>query len=390
MVAVGLFSFLFVVLFCRLTIFGFAKMRTGMVTRRVVRRPRRFDDETFELPRRTRRRAAVRIRPEECFNCHRRNINLRKCERDAIRSRRGYCTFSITKIPKKGGSCQLCGECFTYLTRPTEQEPTNKLDWAVIWPAFMWKFLSDTSAESAIIKCGVQETWMFVPLKWRCWWLQSLVEHFPAFWALPGLSLDAVIPHFVDVTDDLQRFEDMLDTLRLGDIRNLCNELNFPTVYCPWGCSTFLQDVGALDLAAVFHHVLRKRRVKVAMVKKSKEVLPFCLSMRPDFLDPRRPRHLLCPKFEVCPSVGLHRSGGMCVLTCALHSGGTRDRYYHLPRARIGLMSGLGDQLAHCVVHHRTVKPMAPKRFNNTYQLFEQRGSFNGIGMACLKTNGDF
>ena len=263
-------------------------------------------------------------------------------------------------------------------------------DWRVIWPSFMWKFMSDASVDSVVERCGVQEAWKFVPAGWRNWWLQSLVELRPASWVLPGVSLGAVVPHFTDVTSDLRLFEDMLDSLELGKIRNVCNKLNFPTVYCPWGCPTFLQDVGGLDLAAAFHHLLRKQRVKVAMSTSSKEVVGKCYSMRPDFLDPRHPRHLLCPAFEVRPSVAVHRDKGMCVLTCACHSGGTRSRYYHVPRSPFGLMSRAGDQLAHCVVHHRTVKPMAPKKFNNTYQLFMQRGSFSGIGMSCLKTNGDF
>jgi len=217
------------------------------------------------------------------------------------------------------------------------------------------------------------------------------VEARPGRWALPGVDLDGAVAHFVDGTADLRRFEGMMDGLELGNIRRVCNELNFPTVYCPWGCSTFLQDVGGLDLAAVFHHLLRKRRVKVIMkTKASREALSNCLSMRADYLDPRHPKHLLCPELEVRPCVGLHKKLGMCVLTCSCHSGGTPKRYYHVPRSPFGLMSSAGNQLAHCVVHHRTVKPMAPKKFNNTYQLFMQRGSFSGIGMSCLKSNGDF
>ena len=375
-----LYSFRFVVITFSV------KMRSS--SRRRAQRPHRYDDGLEVTRRRVRRRnAAVRV-AAECRNCRRRNLVLTSCERSEVHTRRGYCTFSITEIPS-GGSCQLCDECRAYLTA-AEFDSRDKGIWKVVWPSFLWTFLADASDDSVVEKCGVEEAWKFVPLNWRAWWLPALVEYRTVRWALPGMSLEGVGAHFTDVTDSLRRFEDMLDGLELGNIRKVCNELNFPTVYCPWGCATFLQDVGGLDLQAVFHHVLRKRRVKVAGTTVSKETLPFCLSMRPDFLDPRHPRHLLCPDMEVLPSIGNHRTKGMCVLTCACHSGGTLKRYYHVPRSPFGLMSHAGDQLAHCVVHHRTVKPMAPKRYSNTYQLFMQCGSFSGIGMSCLKTNGNF
>ena len=356
-------------------------------SRRQASIPVRYRDVGQLERRRVRRRILQAVVPWECFNCHRRNVILTRCERGDVRSRRAHCTFSITSIAV-GGSCLLCDECREYLTRETQHHVTD--DWRCIWPSFMWKFLSDTSDDSVVARCGVRGAWHFVPLGWRQWWLNSLVESQPTKWALPGVRLDDVVPHFVDATPDLNRFENMLDKLELGNIRQVCNLLNFPTILCPWGCSTFLQDVGGLDMGSVFHHVLRKERVKLRLPTVSRKDIKNCLSIRPDYLDPRCARHLLCPAFEVRPSLALHRKKGMCVLTCACHSGGTVHRYYHVPRTPFGLMSAAGDQLAHCVVHHRDIKPMSPKRFNNTYQLFMQCGSFSGIGMSCLKTNGNF
>ena len=153
-------------------------------------------------------------------------------------------------------------------------------DWLYIWPSFVWTFLTGTSVSSAVGRIGPYETWKFVPFRWRAWWLASLVEYQPPVWARSGLSLEEPMPHFTDVTEDLRRFESMLDTLELGNIRKLCNELNFPTVYCPWGCLTFLQDIGGLDLSAAFYHLLRKERVIVDVMSSGCVALANCLSMR--------------------------------------------------------------------------------------------------------------
>ena len=321
----------------------------------------------------------------ECFNCHRRNVLLQNVHRDLLKTRRPFCTFSVITIGHNATQT-FCDECCAYLCR----EETNGDDWTVIWPAFIWKFLADRSDYSVSTQAGGECAWQFVPTAWRHWWLDSLRFYFPAFYDVPGVSLLLPPPHFEDISSDLRRFETMMQNLRLGEIKNVCNELNFPTILCPWGCSTFPQDIGVLPLPTVFHHVLRKRRVRVQMSARSRNALCKCLSMRPDYLDPNHPRHICSKRFTVRPCVAFHPVKGMSVITCDEHCHGTIQRYLHVPKSLLGLPSRLGDQLAHCVMHHRTIKPMIAKKYSTTYQLAMQRGSFAGIDLCCLKSSGDF
>ena len=321
----------------------------------------------------------------ECFNCHRRFIPLFAVRRCDIKSRRPMKLFKMRSI-RRNAVATFCEECRTYLTVPRVKPD----DWRLIWPAFMWQFLTDTSSASLSHVQGSSYAWQFVPVTWRRWWLFSLRSLSPLMWHVPAITIDLPLPHFKDVTDDLRRFATMMDNLELGEIRRVCNDINFPTVLCPWGCSTFLQDVGVLSLPAVFHHVLRKQGARVKMTAVSRRVLLSCLSMRPDYLDPSHPKHICAEQFTVYPSVAFHPEKGMSVLTCKHHCGGTTKRYLHVPKSELGLPSDLGDQLAHCVVHHRTIKPTIAKKYSNSYQLSHQRGCFAGIDLSALKASGNF
>ena len=321
----------------------------------------------------------------ECYNCHRRLIPLFPVRRSSIHSHRPMKLFSMRCI-SRNAVLTFCTECTSYLT-DVKVEPN---DWTIIWPAFVWQFLTDVSTTSVSYIQGAPSAWQFVPVTWRSWWLPSLRSHNPTMWHVPAISHHSPLPHFKDVTHDLKRFDTMMDNLRLGEIRHVCNEINFPTILCPWGCSTFLQDVGFLPLPVVFQHVLRKHGSRVKMNATLRHELPKCYSMRQDYLDPSHPKHICADRFTVYPSLAFHPTKGMSVLTCKHHCGGTTKRYLHVPRSQLGLPPALGDQLAHCVVHHRTIKPTIPKQYNNTYQLSHQRGCFAGIDLCCLKATGNF
>ena len=52
----------------------------------------------------------------------------------------------------------------------------------------------------------------------------------------------------------------------------------------------------------------------------------------------------------------------------------------HTPRLPNHILpSKYSDQLAHAVIHCRTVRPMRTTKYSTQFELFEQKGTFNGI-----------
>ena len=49
-----------------------------------------------------------------------------------------------------------------------------------------------------------------------------------------------------------------------------------------------------------------------------------------------------------------------------------------------------GDQLCHAVIKPRLIRPMVASKYCNTYQMHEQRGSFQGIDTCDVTNFGDF
>ena len=74
-------------------------------------------------------------------------------------------------------------------------------------------------------------------------------------------------------------------------------------------------------------------------------------------------------------------------MTCNDHNNGTKKLMIHPPRQPHHILSPYHpDQLCHAVIKPRTVKPMKSASYSNSFQMHEQRGSFNGIDTCNLTT----
>ena len=71
---------------------------------------------------------------------------------------------------------------------------------------------------------------------------------------------------------------------------------------------------------------------------------------------------------------------GPVVLTCKHHHKGNNKMMIHTPRLPGHILpSKYSDQLAHAVIHCRTVRPMRKTKYSTQFELFEQKGTFNGV-----------
>ena len=89
---------------------------------------------------------------------------------------------------------------------------------------------------------------------------------------------------------------------------------------------------------------------------------------------------LLRKKWIVLPTIQIIKNKVPVVLTCRYHHNGNNKMMVHTPRLPKHILpSKYSDQLAHCVIHCRTVKPMKSTKYSTQFQLFKQKGTFNGI-----------
>ena len=117
-------------------------------------------------------------------------------------------------------------------------------------------------------------------------------------------------------------------------------------------------------------------------------------SSRPDYIRDEIDDYvmlLLNPSWKVTPSIAFIDGKGPTVLTCREHHGGSKKAYIHPPRQPHHVIpSKSGDQLCHAVMNPRLIKPMKASKYCNTYQMHEQRGSFQGIDTCTMTTFRDF
>jgi hypothetical protein len=225
--------------------------------------------------------------------------------------------------------------------------------------------------------------WAFIPLKWRPWWLYSL-RRFNAVYSVPQVQLESPPPHMKDVTRERNRYLDMMRNLQLGDIKQTVNELLFAVVLCPWGCAEYRHRTGTIPFDTMMLTLLEK--VAIPRTTSGLAKVPFCRSVRSDYLDSCHDCHLLNPDWQVWPSVAIDRNLGLVWLTCGDHNGGTKKRYFHCAKVPHCIPASRGDQLTHAVLQSRTLKPMSPKKYNTSYQLHKQCGSFAGIDTCDIRT----
>ena len=89
---------------------------------------------------------------------------------------------------------------------------------------------------------------------------------------------------------------------------------------------------------------------------------------------------LLNPNWKVKPSIAFVNGIGPVVLTCSDHNKGNTSLMIHPCRQPSHILPAeLSDQLCHAVIKPRCIKPMKASQYSTSFQMHEQRGTFNGI-----------
>ena len=228
--------------------------------------------------------------------------------------------------------------------------------------------------------------WKYIPKLWRHWWIESFVEN-----AISDtvINIDYPEPFFVDRTNDIREWHVMIDTMSLPKIGEACNKFLLPNVLCPYGCSSFIHRHGIVSSDLMFQRYLP--RIIISKMFSNRKGFKYLLSTRDDFLrkDNDYDKWLLNddPMWSIRPTITFIE-GVSFVMTCDDHSKGTKSLFIHPPRSTNNntLSSKYSDQLAHCTLRTRSIKPIQKRYYATSYQMHEQRGSFNGIDTCNIST----
>ena len=277
----------------------------------------------------------------------------------------------------------LCHQCNCHLQEVANNPNYNSF--AYTWPGFVWYLLTDNS----ILEHYQSEfLWKLIPHQWRAWWLPSLKAKYPRLYA--AITIELPKPIIIDRTDDLKEWNSTLSENVLPNIAKCCNKHLLPTVLCPWGCTEYLHKHGCIDLCSV----IQKCLPKVQLCTTTRENFKKISTSRDDYIRLQSSDYeewLLNPDWKVMPTIVIDIEKGPMSLTCKDHNKGNAKYMLHTCRQPDHIIPAMRpDQLAPCVNRPRTVKPVKKSKFSTTYQMHEQKGSFNGIDTCSVTFFGKF
>lgn len=277
----------------------------------------------------------------------------------------------------------LCKECTSHLADKDIQPDYNSFKFT--WPCFIWYLLTDTKIRA---QYEIQFIWKFIPISWRKWWLPNLKRRYNSLYT--GISIDLPKPIVIDRSFDKIEWEEALNEQNLPRIANTCNKFLLPTVLCPWGCTEYIHKHGSIP----FHVTLQKYMPRIQLCLTKADDFKFIATARDDYIRPHISDYdnwLLNPEWKVMPSVIIDPELGAITMTCNDHDRGNCKYMIHTCRQPDhNLPASRPDQFAPCVNRPRTVKPVKKSKFSTTYQMHEQRGSFNGIDTCSVTLFGKY
>ena len=114
-----------------------------------------------------------------CMNCHRRDpqgeyscatpypLNFRRHPRHLLIKRRGFRFVEVNDASED--MVTLCLECSEFLSNHDQKVGKS---FENVWPSFVWNMLMDRD----MLDVYGDHMWIFVPEKWRYWWIESVRE----------------------------------------------------------------------------------------------------------------------------------------------------------------------------------------------------------------------
>lgn len=324
-----------------------------------------------------------------CENCHRRyderneymygRVYLNAVRRNQIRQYKNL--KFVTSSRTRDDTVLLCNECNKFLVT-AETKESKKFKYT--WPAFFWSIISDKTNTQIY----GDYLWKFIPKNWRRWWIDEIKINNPTTYR--NITLHKPTPFFTDKTDQCRLFTESIESLHLSRLISTINSDVMPDVLCPWGCTEFPHNCGKIEMDVLIQRFLKKREM---FLPNGHAKMKYVNTCRDDYLrlGKYEPWLLDYQNSVVKPAFIFHELDGPVVCTCSNHNRGTTKFYLHPPRQPVHILpSATSDQLCHAVIKPRTVKPLKASKYYTTYQMHEQKGSFQGVDTCSITNYGDF
>ena len=322
-----------------------------------------------------------------CDNCHRHtniiqdlpgiyDIEFIRRSSAEIKRRRKF--KNVVKNSVNIRHHNFCVECDTYLCRDIPQGTNTS---TFLWPAFVWEVLKNANVRNMYNNYA----WRFLPLEWRGFWLNSLGE----FNEFSDVSLKSPPSFFADKTEAVRDWKELIGRNELRPLMDACNKYMMPVVLCPYGCSEHIFHSGIMTLDCVWQRFLSRCIIDLISDPTN---MKYASTVRDDFIREKNDYDvwLYNPKWKVRPSIIFTEDGPM-VMTCRNHNGGTDKLFIHIPRQPKHILPSFHpDQLAHVSIKPRTISPMKAKQYSSSFQMHEQRGTFNGIDTCSITSYHNF
>lgn len=201
--------------------------------------------------------------------------------------------FRFVEIDKNSDeNIGLCLECSEYISN---HDPKVGYIFENVWPSFVWNLLSDEN----ILDVYGDYTWIFIPWKWRHWWVDSVT----VIESMRDVGINNPPPIFKDITVDIEEMKLGSGRGKNSNIMKACDKHLLPTVLCPWGESEFIHKCGDFPYDCLVQRYLPKCYVKKVSDDKLCEKI---YSSRDDYIREETEDYdhiLLHPSWVVQPSV---------------------------------------------------------------------------------------
>ena len=230
------------------------------------------------------------------------------------------------------------------------------------------------------VKLEFSEKWKYIPLVWRYWWVNAVVEY--------GVTVNSPPPEVVDVTSDWKELLSALSGLQWRTmVPTMDKYLAVPGIRCPWGCACYLHKTNFLsyeDLLLVRSNYAFRSR---SPCNYHHDIHNWVHSCRPDFPSSTT---ILENKHFICrPSIVL-KDDGPYILCCLNHNKKCIKRIVHVPINPTGsLYTEASNQYSPVVLRSRTLRKAKLHEYSDTYKTVKLQGGFDGIDSAYCCTIGD-
>ena len=114
--------------------------------------------------------------------------------------------------------------------------------------------------------------------------------------------------------------------------------------------------------------------------KRKTAVIENVLHARDDYVrfDNEYDVWLLNSQWKIKPSITFINGIGPQIMCCRDHHGGCKKMFLHCPRQPNHILpSRYADQPCLAVIKPQTIAPMKANTFSNTFQMHEQKGTFD-------------